>query len=84
MQQLVMRGIILKVGGCFMMKLGPSKQMTVGSGNGNKPKVNVKLAFFQVDIHIHDIMSIFKVVLGVLALVIWLKSLDDENEPIED
>jgi len=58
------------------MPFKPSRRVTIGSGNGNKPTTNLKFAFCQIEIHIHDVMAIFKLAIGAAALIYWLKSLD--------
>lgn len=61
------------------MPFKPSKRYLLFSGNGNKPNASVKLGLFQLEIHIHDMKSVFQVLLGVVAFVVWLKRLETKK-----
>lgn len=64
------------------MPLKPSKNLMFFSGNGNSPTNQFKLGLFHIDLHIHDVMSIFKLAFGAIALIYFIKSLDGKNEVI--
>jgi len=57
------------------MPFKPSKKLTLFSGNGNKPNSSLKLGIFQLEIHIHDMKSVFQVLIGMVALLVWLNSM---------
>ena len=70
------------------MPLKPSKNLMFLSGNGNSPSNQIKLGLFHIELHIHDVMSIFKLLFGVIALIYWIKnldkSLDEKKEAVSD
>lgn len=62
------------------MPLKPSKKSILLSGNGNRPTVNMKLGLIHIDIHIHDVISIVKLALGVAAVAYFMKHLEKKPE----
>ncbi len=62
------------------MPLKPSKRLIFCSGNGNKPNTSIRLALFQCELHIHDMKSVFQVILGGIALIVWLKSMNKKGQ----
>lgn len=57
----------------------PIKGMNLFSGNGNQPETQVRLGLFHVDLHIHRTIPLLKILVVGIALVCWLKTLEDKK-----
>ena len=58
------------------MPFKPFRNTSLLSGNGNSPTTELRLGLFHIDIHFHNVMSIFRFAFGLVALIYWIRSLE--------